>query len=344
MRDLRRPERRMHRGRSTKVRPLRQPFLLAEEPGAGMTNLRAALAYVERLDLAVIPTAENCRPGTVKKFGAQLAAAGEDREQWFRTTDGTKDLDLIKSIWTRLPRANVSICTGMVSGVFALDIDAKDGKVDGFAALAALEERHGALPTTWRALTPSGGEHRYFRQPQGWALRNKVGLRVYDTRGRVTETFAGLDIRTDGGACAAPPSVKPSGCYRWAEHPLDTMIADAPVWLLKLALDPPPSPPRPPLRRDTSTKMARYVEGAVKAEHDRVAQTKSGRNLQLFKSAANLGQLVGADLLPQQIAEDDLYRAADACGLVHEDGAHSVRATIASGLRKGIANPREVVP
>lgn len=309
-------------------------------------NLAAALGYAERLGLAVIPTGSTCKPGTVKKFGALLDAATEEREKYFRTTDGVQDLALIRSIWTRFPAANVSICTGAISGVFALDIDAKDGKVDGFAALAILEERNASLPRSWRALTPSGGEHRYFRQPAGWALRNKVGLRLYDSRGRVQEVFNGLDIRTDGGACAAPPSEKANGSYRWADHPLEVELADAPLWLLKVALDPPapPKSDRAPLRRDSADRMARYVEKALDNECGRVAGTKSGRNLQLFKSAANLGQLVGADLLPQHIAEDDLYRAADSCGLVGEDGPHSVRATIASGMRKGISNPREVRP
>lgn len=313
-----------------------------------MSNLRAALAYAERLGLAVIPTGETCKPGSVRKFGALLDSASEERERWFRTTDGTKEQALITSIWTHFPRANVSICTGEISGVFALDIDAKDGKVDGFAALQELEAANGPLPKTWRALTPSGGEHRYFRQPAGWALRNKVGLRTYDSRGRVQEVFNGLDIRTDGGACAAPPSVKGTtgGSYRWADHPLEVELADAPLWLLKLALDPPapPKADRAPLRRDTADRMARYVEKALDNECVRVAATKSGRNVQLFKSAANLGQLVGANLLPQNIAEDDLYRAADSCGLVHDDGPHSVRSTIASGMRKGIAKPREVQP
>lgn len=334
----------MHRRRPAQVRSLRASVVLAEEPGAGVSNLRAAMGYAERLGLAVIPTGPTCKPGSISKFGALLEAATEDRERAFSTKDATKDPQMIRSIWTRFPRANVSIVTGMISGVFALDIDAKAGKVDGFGALAELEARNGALPTTWRALTPSGGEHRYFRQPAGWVLRNKVGLRLHDSRGRVTEVFNGLDIRTDGGACAAPPSVKETGSYRWADHPLSTSLADAPVWLLKMALDPPPPPraDRAPLRQDTAARMARYVEKALDNECARVAGTKSGRNVQLFKSAANLGSLVGADLLPQNIAEDDLFRAADSCGLVHDDGAHSVRSTIASGMRKGIANPREV--
>lgn len=300
----------------------------------------AALGYATLLGLAVIPTGPSCKPGYVRKWWP----TAEDESETFATKDATQDPQLIRSIWTRFPKANVSIVTGAVSGVFALDIDAKDGKVDGFAALAALEARNEPLPRTWRALTPSGGEHRYFRQPAGWALRNKVGLRLYDSRGHVQEVFNGLDIRTDGGACAAPPSTKPTGAYRWADRPLETPLADPPLWLLKIALDPPPPPKadRAPLRRESADRMARYVEKALDNEIARVVGTKSGRNVQLFKSAANLGQLVGANLLPQNIAEDDLFRAADDCGLVQDDGAHSVRATIASGMRKGIARPREV--
>lgn len=309
-------------------------------------SLAAATAYATRLGLAVIPTGETCKPGSVKKFGTLLEAATADRERMFASHDGTKDLDLIRAIWTRFPKANVSIICGAISGVFALDIDAKDGKVDGFGALAQLEALNGALPRSWRALTPSGGEHRYFRQPEAWngKLRNKVGLRTYDSRARVLEVFNGLDIRTDGGACAAPPSAKSSGSYRWADHPFEVELADPPLWLLKLAIDPPPPPKtdRAPLRRDGAARMARYVEKALDGEIGRITGTKSGRNLQLFKSAANLGSLVGAGLLPQNIAEDELFDAAHVCGLVGEDGAHSVRATIASGMRKGIAKPREV--
>ncbi|RAK68794.1 bifunctional DNA primase/polymerase [Phenylobacterium kunshanense] len=304
---------------------------------------RAAEAYVSRLDLAVIPTGPDCKPGSVKKFGALLEAAKEPKDRVFSVKDATKDVELIRAIWTRTPKANVSIVTGAVSGVFALDIDAK-GKVNGFEALARLEAMFGPLPSTWRALTPSGGEHRYFVQPSRWVLRNKVGLRIYDRRGRVSELFDGLDIRTDGGACAAPPSEKTSGTYRWADHPLSTPVSEAPEWLLKLAIDPPPPPKvdRPPLRRGHADKLARYIDRAIDSECARVTGTKSGRNVQLFKSAANLGSLVGANVLPQDLAEAELWKAATDCGLVADDGAHSVRATIASGMRKGMQNPREV--
>jgi integrase len=161
----------------------------------------------------------------------------------------------------------------------------------------------------------------------------------------VLRKHLGLDIRTDGGAIAAPPSQKANGAYRWADHPLKTPLADPPRWLLQLAIDPPP-PPKPdraPLRRDTAARMARYVEAALDGECGEIAGTKSGgRNQRLYTGAIRLGELVGAKLLPHDLAEKELYAAADRCGLVREDGAHAVRITIDGGLRKGIANPREV--
>ena len=68
----------------------------------------------------------------------------------------------------------------------------------------------------------------------------------------------------------------------------------------------------------------------------------SGRNLRLFMAAANLGELVGAHLLPQDTAEAALERAAQENGLWKEDGPYSVRASIRSGMKKGQARPREI--
>lgn len=302
-------------------------------PNPGLMG--AAVGYAERLGFHVFEVAADART-PIKVEGRYERGVH----------DATNDPAEIRWRWTRHPKANVAIACGARSGVFVLDIDAKGGAIDGFASLALLEGQHGPLPPTWRSLTPSGGEHRFFRQPEGWPLRNKVGLRTYDARGRVAEKYLGLDIRTDGGSVAVPPSTKPNGCYRWAAHPLQTPLADAPLWLLQLAVDPPP-PPKPdrkPFRRDTAAKMAKYVEAAIDGECGAVAGTLAGagRNQRLYTAAIRLGELVGAGLLPQQLAEDELTTAADRCGLLGEDGAHAVRGTIASGLRKGIAQPREV--
>lgn len=229
------------------------------------------------------------------------------------------------------PSANLALACGEASGVFVLDIDCKGS--DGFATLDTLQAANGLLPDTWSSRTPSGGEHRLFTQPDR-AIRNRVNF------------APGLDVRTTGGSIALPPSRKPVGEYKWINRPGGPVgLADAPAWLLEL-IDPPAPPPREaqPLRMTSSDKIARYVAAAVDSECSELARMgpNSGRNMRLFQAAANLGELVGAHILSQDGAEAALEMAAHDCGLVGEDGIHAVRQSIASGMRKGIAKPREV--
>lgn len=244
--------------------------------------------------------------------------------------DATADQAEIARRLALYPGANLALACGDASGVLALDIDCKG--FDGFASLAELEQRHGALPPTWTSRTPSGGEHRLFRQPAR-ATRNRVGF------------APGLDVRTNGGSIALPPSQKANGAYEWLRPPRSIPLADLPGWLLEL-IDPPAPPraPPPPLRVSSLEKVARYVAAAVDGECGGLARMgpNTGRNPRLFMAAANLGELVGARVLSRDAAEHALEMAAHDCGLVGDDGIRSVRQTIASGMRKGISNPREI--
>jgi len=257
------------------------------------------------------------------------------------------DPRLVREWWAKWPDARIAVATGLRIGAFVLDIDRK-GEVDGFASLARLEARFGPLPATWRALTPSGGAHLWFAQPQGWALRNKVGLRLYRPDGSTAERFDGLDIRSDGASITTPPSRKPGGAYRWDVRPSEAPLAEPPIWLLRLGIDPPPPPRRErrPFRPGSADRAARYVERVLDSELGALSRmgANTGRNLRLFKAAANLGSLVGAGLLPQDLAEEELEAAAQACGLLQEDGRRAVLQTIASGMRRGMAKPRELRP
>lgn len=302
-----------------------------------MPGLQDALDLAAMLGLAVFPTDASCKPGSLRKLGS----VPEGEPKMIACYDATNDPEQVRAYWSRYPEANVSVATGDISGVFVLDADNKDG-FDGLADLLRLEALYGALPVTWRSRTPSGGLHLWFRQPDR-PLTNRVHFRIPDGQGG--EVKSGLDVRTNGGAAAAPPSRKTSGAYVWLDDPCETEIADAPVWLLEL-IDPPLPPGRPfePVHIGSLDRTARYVEAAVNGECRELAGMKpgSGRNLRLFMASANLGQLVGANLLTQAVAERALQQAAQECGLAKEDGMRAVLATIASGLRKGIAQPREV--
>ena len=62
------------------------------------------------------------------------------------------------------------------------------------------------------------------------------------------------------------------------------------------------------------------------------------RNDQLNRSSFALGQLVAAGVLPLELVVSRLVEAAARAGLVGRE----VEATIASGLKKGMAQPRRV--
>jgi hypothetical protein len=123
--------------------------------------------------------------------------------------------DVICQWWRGAPDANIGLVTG---DVIVLDVDERDG---GDRSLKELEDRHGELPPTWRALT-GGGVHVYFAPP-AIPITNSTKL-----------LGAGLDVRGVGGYVVAPPSLHISGRrYAWSvdHHPDETPLAPMPVWM-----------------------------------------------------------------------------------------------------------------
>jgi hypothetical protein len=254
--------------------------------------------------------------------------------------DASADDAIVRRLWSGREDANIALATGSASGVWVLDVDVKDGK-DGRATLAMLQERHGALPQTWVSCTPSGGQHRFFAQPPGRVLTNRVNVVVEGCAG------SGLDVRATGASVALPPSTKGGASYRWEVKPSGCPLASAPAWLLDVV--DPPAPlrlalPHRPIRAGSLDRLARYGTTALDGECAAVAGMSpgSGRNQALFQASARLGELVGAGVLPRDHVEAELEDAASACGLIREDGLRSVKATIQSGLVRGLLNPREI--
>jgi putative DNA primase/helicase len=86
-----------------------------------------------------------------------------------------------------------------------------------------------------------------------------------------------------------------------------------------------------------------YYRSALKDECAALAAMlpNSGRNNALNTAAFNLFQLVAGGGLDENVVRERLFAAAEACGLVVEDGAASVLATIESGAKAGHAQPRQ---
>jgi RecA-family ATPase len=86
-----------------------------------------------------------------------------------------------------------------------------------------------------------------------------------------------------------------------------------------------------------------YYRSALRDECDALAAMPkdSGRNNALNRAAFNLFQLVASSALDENLVRERLFAAAEACGLVADDGAASVLATIESGARAGRQHPRQ---
>jgi hypothetical protein len=273
--------------------------------------------------------------------------------------EATTDASKIKAIWKRSPKAAIGMRTGAASGLLVVDIDAKSEQ----QALMLVEELRkqigGKLPACWMVTTPRGGLHLYFAVPAG----AKLGCRV-----AMIATEAGqVDVRGDGGYVILPPSrrfgaqASKEGCdgvaYAWSEECGigDIDPPETPQGLVDLitrkdapAADTAPRPRSPKPAPRTAGELAdrRKQAVALKAFNDEIrgleSAAKGGRNSRLNIVAMKLGQFVAAGLLSQSMVESALEAACHTNGLAKDDSVKAVRATIASGLRFGLTQPRDL--
>ncbi len=297
--------------------------------------LEHALAYAEA-GWPIFPL----RPGTKRPATPNHTAENcdrSDRRCWNGHTGweprATLDINRITRAWQMRPYG-IGIACGPANLV-VIDLDCAKGKQSsGAETLTQLENDHGqVLPPTWTIATPSGGRHLYYRQPPGSHLGNTAG-----------RLGPGIDTRGHGGYVVAPPTQTPSGDY-WLVD--DHEPVELPSWFGEL-LAPVVVSARPKQARRIGTRLSidrarRYVEAAVAGEVERIHAAPEGkRNHTLFCASVAIGQLVGAQVLDEQEAEgllDDAARAHVAAGAYSGSQAFQ---TIASGLRRGIAEPRQL--
>jgi hypothetical protein len=130
--------------------------------------------------------------------------------------DATTDEKKIAAWWQRWPQANIATPT---EKRVVVDVDGPDGE----RALAALQEKRGALPETLTAQTGKG-RHLYFRA-NGTAIRNSAG-----------KLGPHLDVRGQGGYVVLPPSLHASGArYDWVAK---AKMAPLPAWMVKVLAEP----------------------------------------------------------------------------------------------------------
>lgn len=268
-------------------------------------------------------------------------------------------IDRVQKWWTDHPDAMPGIHMGAV-GLIGIDADG----ADGIAAFERICELHGGVPECPMVDTPSGGRHYYFRQRPGEALGNGRGSLP-------PKSECPVDVRGDGGYLIAPDATREDGVYLYPDgSPLDILQApELPEWLHDILsgkeaagkakeITPEPAPLQafgvaaPPKEISHQTgraldmqhpRLRAWVEKAFDDEIQALAQSgRGGRNNQLNTSAFAIFQLVAAGWVAEDTAHTALVQAAEACGLVKDDGRRGVLKTISSARRGGMAQPREV--
>lgn len=209
-------------------------------------------------------------------------------------------------------------------GVFALDIDPRNGGDD---TVRALEKANGELPDTVEVATGGGGRHLLFSAPDTETFSGSLG--------------AGVEIKRHGGLLVAPPSLHASGShYRFCDgHALgDIPIAVAPEWLVD-ALTKTISRELP--SNVASQRLApnqEYAERAIEREILTVELAHEGvRNNTLFEAALHLGRFIPLGA----ISHSDLTARLKSAGLKVGLDAGEVAETVERGLAIGASPERQ---
>lgn len=90
-----------------------------------------------------------------------------------------------------------------------------------------------------------------------------------------------------------------------------------------------------------SARARAYAQAALDgcAEELAAMPADSGRNIILYKKAFRIGTMVARGWITRDLVEDALFKAAEACGLVADDGEAQTRRSIKSGLDDGATVP-----
>ncbi|MFF4918918.1 bifunctional DNA primase/polymerase [Streptomyces tendae] len=292
----------------------------------------------------VIPCSRTDKGPMVPGFGRdatteQLAPFSDPRQVW--------------DWWSgRFKRAHVGILTGRGGpdgrGLLVVDLDVRkegsdlppeyayaSGGVDVLERMAT--EAGEAWPDTYTVLTPSGGVHLYFRQPEDGPL---VGCA---TGAGPTAPHLGplIDVRGVGGLVIAAGSYSAAqGLPYRRTSAADVVPQPLPGWLLErlrpAAAAAPAPRPEPVRALSTASRADRYATAALNGAADDVADSHEGeRNRRLFAAARRLGEL--RDTAPAVLDESTVREQLLAAALRSGQSEREALRTIRSGWERGVA-------
>lgn len=321
----------------------RPPVSVAEQQRA------VALTWVNR-GFPVVPCSREDKRALVAGFGKD--SGPEDLAPF-------SDPKIVDRWWsTRYARAHVGLLTGRGGaggrGLVVVDLDMpKDQERPGgrwagccggtdVLELLARDARQ-QWPDTYTVLTPSGGLHLYFLQPEdGPLIGCATGAGGDPEHPRPPHLGPLVDVRGVGGYVIAAGSYSRAQGRRYERvSPASVLPQPLPGWLLELLrpATPPAAPPRPTAAvraLPTGSRTDRYAAAALAGETEKVAGAHQGeRNRTLFAAARRLGELhaTAPAVLDESTVREELLAAAVAAGQPEREALRTIR----SGWERGLA-------
>ncbi|GAA3272684.1 AAA family ATPase [Streptomyces lavendulae] len=240
-----------------------------------------------------------------------------------------RDEQQVRRLFAGAPR-NVGVYVGGSRGPNGAQLLVMDSDRPGALEDTANALGHPHVPTM--RVHTAKGHHDYYWAPAEAKLGNGLGA----LKGK----FDG-DVRAGNAYVISLGSVHATGVIYTLENPEQAPVM-APAWLLE-ALQARPSAPAAPATDIVipADRHDAYTRRVVQAECDAITRAVNGEQNNAINTAAfALGTLVGAGALTEGEAREDLLAAASAGN--HPEGR--ARATIDSGLRAGMAQPRQPWP
>jgi hypothetical protein len=163
-------------------------------------------------------------------------------------------------------RFGIGVPTGQTSGFIVVDIDARNG---GWGSVERLKAEGKFLPDTTIQVNTSGermstGRHYYFQYPAGDEVLPGIN-----------GAWPGIDIKSDGGYVAVPPSTHPTGIiYDHVKACQEIELEPLPDWVLEK------------MRQNRSSEGKRVLSDIGRSEPGLGSQVREGgRNTHLTRVA-----------------------------------------------------------
>ncbi|MEV8377831.1 bifunctional DNA primase/polymerase [Kribbella sp. NPDC056861] len=232
------------------------------------------------------------------------------------------DPDRVAAIVAAVPRGQLAVRTGAVSGLLVVDIDPAHG---GRTSFLSLQFRH-LVPRTLHVRTGNWGQHLYYRHPG------------HNMPSRPMPGHKGIDIKADGGYVVLPPSIhhRTGRAYAWGDG--TTEVREMPPALVTACLPPMPADLASPKTSPTTAQPGggiSHPDKLLDAHLDAVRRAPKGRRrTTLYGAARGVARMVAAGAIDQTAAVTALTYAGHQAAQTERD----IRAAITGGFRdEGIA-------